>query len=138
MVGSIYLQVVSSVIMDHVTIGDGCSILGSVICSNVQLQERVVLKDCQVSISHTLTITHVRCICLFSQYNSARCHFRLKQASWSLLEVNIKQSLWQSKKSYEYGSLPNSFSFFRARPFEIYILAVSSFISFVPLFRLLG
>lgn len=34
--------------MDHVTIGDGCSIQASVICSNVQLQDRVVLKDCQV------------------------------------------------------------------------------------------
>lgn len=34
--------------MNHVTIGDGCSIQGSVICSNAQLQERVVLKDCQV------------------------------------------------------------------------------------------
>jgi len=34
--------------MNHVTIGDGCSIQGSVICSNVQLQERATLKDCQV------------------------------------------------------------------------------------------
>ncbi|WCJ20556.1 Translation initiation factor eIF-2B subunit gamma [Euphorbia peplus] len=42
------VKVVNSVIMNHVTVGDGCSIQGSVICSNVQLQERVVLKDCQV------------------------------------------------------------------------------------------
>lgn len=42
------VQVVNSVVMNHVTIGDSCSIQGSVICSNVQLQERVVLKDCQV------------------------------------------------------------------------------------------
>lgn len=42
------VKVVNSVVMNHVTIGDGCSIQGSVICSNVQLQERVVLKDCQV------------------------------------------------------------------------------------------
>lgn len=42
------IQVANSVIMNHVTIGDGCSIQGSVICSNVQLQERVNLKDCQV------------------------------------------------------------------------------------------
>ncbi|KAH9741830.1 NTP transferase domain-containing protein [Citrus sinensis] len=40
--------VVNSVVMNHVTIGDGCSIQGSVICSNAQLQERVALKDCQV------------------------------------------------------------------------------------------
>lgn len=53
------LQVVNSVIMDHVTIGDGCSIQGSVICSNVQLQERVVLRDCQVSRFSSFT-------CLFS------------------------------------------------------------------------
>ncbi|KAI4385402.1 hypothetical protein MLD38_003432 [Melastoma candidum] len=42
------VKIVNSVIMNHVTVGDGCSIHGSVICSNVQLQERVVLKDCQV------------------------------------------------------------------------------------------
>ncbi|KAA8549995.1 hypothetical protein F0562_001679 [Nyssa sinensis] len=42
------VKVVNSVVMNHVTIGDGCSIQGSVICSNVQLQERVVLRDCQV------------------------------------------------------------------------------------------
>ena len=45
---SMHMQVVNSVVMNHVTIGDGCIIQGSVICSNVQLQERVVLKDCQV------------------------------------------------------------------------------------------
>lgn len=42
------LQIVNSIVMNHVTIEDGCSIQGSVVCSNVQLQERVVLKDCQV------------------------------------------------------------------------------------------
>ncbi|KAF4378472.1 hypothetical protein G4B88_027532, partial [Cannabis sativa] len=42
------VKVVNSIVMNHVTIGDGCSIQGSVICSNVQLQERVILKDCQV------------------------------------------------------------------------------------------
>lgn len=42
------MQVVNSVLMNHVTIGDGCSVQGSVICSDVQLQERVVLRDCQV------------------------------------------------------------------------------------------
>ncbi|KAK2641023.1 hypothetical protein Ddye_022786 [Dipteronia dyeriana] len=42
------VKIVNSVVMNHVTIGDGCSIQGSVICSNVQLQERVILKDCQV------------------------------------------------------------------------------------------
>ncbi|XP_048324253.2 uncharacterized protein LOC107410292 isoform X3 [Ziziphus jujuba] len=47
--------VVNSVVMNHVTIGDGCSIQGSVICSNVQLQERVVLKDCQVGAGFVVT-----------------------------------------------------------------------------------
>ncbi|KAK7400118.1 hypothetical protein VNO78_11318 [Psophocarpus tetragonolobus] len=42
------VKVVNSVVMNHVTIGDSCSIQGSVICSNVQLQERAVLKDCQI------------------------------------------------------------------------------------------
>ncbi|KAK6164002.1 hypothetical protein DH2020_000866 [Rehmannia glutinosa] len=42
------VKIVNSVVMNYVTIGDGCSIQGSIICSNVQLQERAVLKDCQV------------------------------------------------------------------------------------------
>lgn len=44
----LWMQVVNSVVMNHVSIGDCCSIQGSVICSNVQLQERAVVKDCQV------------------------------------------------------------------------------------------
>ncbi|OIT38624.1 PREDICTED: translation initiation factor eIF-2B subunit gamma [Nicotiana attenuata] len=49
------VKVVNSVIMDHVTIGDGCSIQGSVVCSNVQLQERAVLKDCQVGAGYVVS-----------------------------------------------------------------------------------
>ncbi|XP_020215641.1 translation initiation factor eIF-2B subunit gamma [Cajanus cajan] len=49
------VKVVNSVVMNHVTIGDSCSIQGSVICSNVQLQERVVLKDCQVGAGFVVT-----------------------------------------------------------------------------------
>jgi len=49
------VKVANSVIMNHVTIADGCSIQGSVICSNVQLQERVVLKDCQVGAGFVVT-----------------------------------------------------------------------------------
>ncbi|XP_022756142.1 translation initiation factor eIF-2B subunit gamma-like [Durio zibethinus] len=50
-----HVKVVNSVVMNHVTIGDGCIIQGSVICSNVQLQERVVLKDCQVGAGFVVT-----------------------------------------------------------------------------------
>ncbi|KAG6413994.1 hypothetical protein SASPL_126710 [Salvia splendens] len=42
------VKIVNSVVMNHVSIADGCSIQGSIICSNVQIQERAVLKDCQV------------------------------------------------------------------------------------------
>ncbi|RVW89636.1 Translation initiation factor eIF-2B subunit gamma [Vitis vinifera] len=49
------VKVVNSVVMNHVTISDGCSIQGSVICSNAQLQERVVLKDCQVGAGFVVT-----------------------------------------------------------------------------------
>ncbi|GAB2277972.1 hypothetical protein Dimus_012671 [Dionaea muscipula] len=49
------VKIVNSVVMNHATIGDGCSIQGSVICSNVQLQERVVLKDCQVGAGFVVT-----------------------------------------------------------------------------------
>ncbi|CAL0324992.1 unnamed protein product [Lupinus luteus] len=49
------VKVVNSIIMNHVTIGDGCSIQGSVICSNVQLQERAVLRDCQVGAGFVVT-----------------------------------------------------------------------------------
>lgn len=44
-----FVQIVNSVVMNHVSIADGCSIQGSIICSNVQLQERAALKDCQVT-----------------------------------------------------------------------------------------
>ncbi|CAA7044761.1 unnamed protein product [Microthlaspi erraticum] len=46
--------VVNSVVMDHATIGDGCSIQGSVICSHAQLQERVALRDCQVEAGYVV------------------------------------------------------------------------------------
>ncbi|ONI14218.1 hypothetical protein PRUPE_4G269500 [Prunus persica] len=49
------VKVVNSVVMNHVTIGDGCSIQNSIICSNVQLQDRVVLKDCQVGAGFVVT-----------------------------------------------------------------------------------
>ncbi|OAY80535.1 Translation initiation factor eIF-2B subunit gamma [Ananas comosus] len=49
------VKIVNSVVMDHVTIEDGCFIQGSVICSNVQLQERAVLKDCQVGAGYVVT-----------------------------------------------------------------------------------
>ncbi|KAK6153187.1 hypothetical protein DH2020_012826 [Rehmannia glutinosa] len=49
------VKIVNSVVMNYVTIGDGCSIQGSIICSNVQLQERAVLKDCQVGAGFVVT-----------------------------------------------------------------------------------
>ncbi|KAK4419692.1 Translation initiation factor eIF-2B subunit gamma [Sesamum alatum] len=49
------VKIVNSVVMNHVTISDGCSIQGSIICSNVQLQERAVLKDCQVGAGFVVT-----------------------------------------------------------------------------------
>ncbi|KNA24342.1 hypothetical protein SOVF_016420 [Spinacia oleracea] len=49
------VKIVNSVVMDHITISDGCSIQSSVICSNVQLQERAVLKDCQVGAGYVVT-----------------------------------------------------------------------------------
>jgi translation initiation factor eIF-2B subunit gamma len=39
------MQVVNFVVMNHVTIGGFCSIQVSVICSNVQLQERAILAE---------------------------------------------------------------------------------------------
>ncbi|GAV62152.1 Hexapep domain-containing protein/NTP_transferase domain-containing protein [Cephalotus follicularis] len=49
------VKVVNSVVMNHVTIGDGCSVQGSVICSNGQLQERAILRDCQVGAGFVVT-----------------------------------------------------------------------------------
>ncbi|KAL2616073.1 hypothetical protein AAZV13_08G104400 [Glycine max] len=49
------VKVVNSVVMNHVTIGESCSIQGSIICSNVQLQERAILKDCQVGAGFVVT-----------------------------------------------------------------------------------
>ncbi|KAK1317339.1 hypothetical protein QJS10_CPA05g00716 [Acorus calamus] len=47
--------IVNSIVMNHVTIEDGCLVQGSIICSNVHLQERVVLKDCQVGAGFVVT-----------------------------------------------------------------------------------
>jgi translation initiation factor eIF-2B subunit gamma len=44
------VKIINSVVMDYVTVEDGCTIQNSVICSNVNLQERCSLKDCQVGI----------------------------------------------------------------------------------------
>ncbi|KAL6577165.1 hypothetical protein OROMI_011441 [Orobanche minor] len=49
------LRIVNSDVNNYVTIGDGCSIQGSTICSNVQLQERAMLKDCQVGAGFVVT-----------------------------------------------------------------------------------
>ncbi|XP_021734277.1 translation initiation factor eIF-2B subunit gamma-like [Chenopodium quinoa] len=49
------VKIVNSVVLNHITISDGCSIQSSVICSNVQLQERAVLKDCQVGAGYVVT-----------------------------------------------------------------------------------
>uniref|UniRef100_A0A0E0A955 Translation initiation factor eIF2B subunit gamma n=1 Tax=Oryza glumipatula TaxID=40148 RepID=A0A0E0A955_9ORYZ len=49
------VKIVNSVVMNHVVIEDGCHIQGSVICNNVQLQERAVLKDCQVGAGYIVT-----------------------------------------------------------------------------------
>ncbi|XP_076927791.1 uncharacterized protein LOC143591484 [Bidens hawaiensis] len=49
------VKIVNSVIMNHATIGDGCSIQGSIISSNVQLQERAVIKDCQIGAGFVVT-----------------------------------------------------------------------------------
>ncbi|KAL8527297.1 hypothetical protein ACS0TY_005245 [Phlomoides rotata] len=51
------VKIVNSVVMNHVTIGDGCSIQGSIICNNVQLQERAVLKDCQVGAGYVVSMS---------------------------------------------------------------------------------
>ncbi|KAK6163998.1 hypothetical protein DH2020_000862 [Rehmannia glutinosa] len=57
------VKIVNSVVMNYVTIGDGCSIQGSIICSNVQLQERAVLKDCQTA--GELAFEEVGCTLLY-------------------------------------------------------------------------
>ncbi|KZV30581.1 translation initiation factor eIF-2B subunit gamma [Dorcoceras hygrometricum] len=49
------VKIANSVVMNYVTIGDGCSIQGSIICSNVQLQDRAILKDCQVGAGFVVT-----------------------------------------------------------------------------------
>ncbi|WVZ80325.1 hypothetical protein U9M48_027811 [Paspalum notatum var. saurae] len=49
------VKIVNSVVMNHVVIEDGCHIQGSVVCNNVQLQERAVLKDCQIGAGYIVT-----------------------------------------------------------------------------------
>ncbi|ERM99089.1 translation initiation factor eIF-2B subunit gamma [Amborella trichopoda] len=49
------VKIINSVVMNHVTIEDGCLIQSSVVCSNVHLQERVILKDCQVGAGYVVS-----------------------------------------------------------------------------------
>lgn len=49
------VKIVNSVVMNHVTIDDGCLIQASMICSNVHVQERATLKDCQVGVGYVIT-----------------------------------------------------------------------------------
>jgi translation initiation factor eIF-2B subunit gamma len=46
------LQIVNSVVMNLV-VEDGCHIQGSVVCNNVQLQERAVIERLPGSLSYT-------------------------------------------------------------------------------------
>lgn len=57
--------------MNHVSIADGCSIQGSVICSNVQIQERAVLKDCQVTLSNANLCSSLRVLICLALYNES-------------------------------------------------------------------
>jgi len=43
------VKVINCVIMDDVTVGDGCHIQNCIICSGAVVQERCSLKDCQVA-----------------------------------------------------------------------------------------
>ena len=99
----LYLKVVNSVVMNHVTISDGCSIQGSVICSNAQLQERVVLKDCQVfMLTHTTLLTNYFSVSLFSWlftpgWSRVRCHFwqRIQgRVPGKKREITISTTYW--------------------------------------------
>lgn len=54
------VKIMNSVVMNHVTVEDGCQVQGSVICSNVHLQERVVLKDCQVGPAYVVSTGEYR------------------------------------------------------------------------------
>lgn len=93
--------------MNHVTIGDGCSIQNSIICSNVQLQDRVVLKDCQVSILFWGSLSlPLFPSCLMQRLVS---HYyvclpsRLVQVLWLLLEVSAKGRRWLRKRNEQKG-----------------------------------
>lgn len=41
-------KIINSVLLDNVTVGEGCHLQNSVICSGATLCDRVTLKDCQV------------------------------------------------------------------------------------------
>lgn len=89
------MQVVNSVVMNHVTIGESCSIQGSVICSNVQLQERAVLKDCQVICFTSRNFSWLQ----FELECDIACLGRLEQVLWSLLVVSARGRSWLRNES---------------------------------------
>lgn len=43
------VKVINCVLMDGVTVADGCHIQNSILCNGATVQERCTLKDCQVS-----------------------------------------------------------------------------------------
>ena len=85
----------NSVVMNYVTLEDGCQVQGSVICSNAHLQERVNLKDCQVKMRYDdFAILLFECIFInvISVYGCAHCGLLICRLVRDTLlqQVNIK------------------------------------------------
>lgn len=98
-------QVVNSVVMNHVTIADGCTIQNSVICSNVQLQERVVLKDCQVSNQDLFLVLPFAFSYVVAGISKYVLYLRLVQILLLPLGVSAKGRRWPRKKNEYEDSL---------------------------------
>lgn len=49
------VKLIESVIMDHVTIGAGCTIKNSIVCANATIGPKISLTNCQVGHSYDLT-----------------------------------------------------------------------------------
>ncbi|KAJ8450579.1 hypothetical protein Cgig2_020216 [Carnegiea gigantea] len=98
------VKIANSVVMNHVTIADGCSIQGSVICSTVQLQERVILRDCQVMPCPLILSLLPLLPIVTHPFPSIALNLdsliqpRWEQVLWSPLVVNTKGNLWQRKR----------------------------------------
>jgi len=56
-------KVINSVLQDGVVVGDGCIVQNSTLCCNAKVEEKAIVKDCQVvETGWPLSLGSMRCL----------------------------------------------------------------------------